>query len=75
MAAGLPTMPGYYQALPTVMGPWHTTENPAPAASLADEVDRLVVYADEAGAAHIDGIARRPGPSLANRLEELAGHR
>ncbi|MFF2149712.1 hypothetical protein [Kitasatospora sp. NPDC058190] len=45
-----------------VMAPWHTTENSEPAASLADEVDRLVVRTDEEGA-NIDGIARRPGAS------------
>ncbi|MFF2123435.1 hypothetical protein ACFVXH_39525 [Kitasatospora sp. NPDC058184] len=73
-APGLPPMPGYYRTLPTVMGPWRTAENSKPAASLAREVGRLVEDNDEAGA-DIDGIARRPGPGLASRLEELAGHR
>lgn len=71
-APGLPAMPGYFRVLPTVMPPWHTSENVEPAASLAGEVDRLVMDGDSEGD-DVEGIVRRPGPSMANRLEELAG--
>ncbi|WP_159400460.1 hypothetical protein [Streptomyces sp. XY431] len=57
------------------MPPGHPAENTQPAAGPVDEVDRLVVHADPADAADFDGIARRPGPRLASRLEELAAHR
>ncbi|MGW3077835.1 hypothetical protein [Kitasatospora sp. NPDC001132] len=74
MESGLPPMPDYYRTLPTVMGPWRTSENSRPTASLAREVGRLVEHTDVVGT-DIAGIARRPGPGLASRLGELAGHR
>ncbi|MGV9263823.1 hypothetical protein ACWDRR_04045 [Kitasatospora sp. NPDC003701] len=71
----VPPLPGYFKVITAVMPPWHPAENTQPAAGLVHEVDRLVVHADPAYAANFDGIARRPGPRLASRLEELAGHR
>ena len=68
---GLPEMPGWYRVVPAVLGQWSSRENAQPTTALAD--DRLVVRTNS-GDADFDGIAGRPGPSLANRIEELAGH-
>ncbi|WP_404870923.1 hypothetical protein ACI1MP_37335 (plasmid) [Kitasatospora griseola] len=70
----VPPLPGYFKVITTVMPPGCPADNAQPTADLVDEVDRLVVHADPADAANFDGIARRPGPRLASRLEELAGH-
>ncbi|GAA2793137.1 hypothetical protein GCM10010441_17980 [Kitasatospora paracochleata] len=72
----LPEMPDYFKALPTVAEqPTPAQPDPQPADGLGAELDRLVVHTDPGDAGFIDGIATRPDPQTANRLEELVGHR
>jgi hypothetical protein len=71
---GLPDMPEYFRAVPAMLGPCDARAGVRPSAALVEEVDRLVAGTGPADADDgTDGIACRPGPGFATRVQELVG--